>query len=201
MAPEYLRFISDVLSHLAWPIAVLILGVLFRRHLGDLLSSIAKLRFRDLEMDFIRLAESAEELPEEEPSVQPLSELDLTLYNSFQEQVTSVAAHSPSAAILLAWTGVETAMTSAVSRLSISPDPPSMRSSGHMLESLRRFAGLPSEVSQMIHEMRILRNRVAHDQSYGSRISAASATAYRDSAVRVIDFLSGFEGTRDHQQN
>ena len=200
-APEYLGFISEIASHLAWPVTVLILAILLRKHLGDLLSSITRLKFRDLEMDFKRLADSAEMLPEAEAPRKPLSEPNLTFFTSFEKQVMDIATSAPSAAILLAWTGVETAMASAVSRMSISPDPPSMRSPGHTLDSLRRFAGLPNEVGHMINEMRILRNKVAHDGNHRTSISTESATAYGESAVRVINFLSGFERKSPNQQN
>ena len=199
--PEYLGFISEVVSHLAWPVTVLILAILLRKRLGDLLSSITRLKFRDLEMDFKHLAESAEMLPEDEAPRQPISEPNLTFFDSFEKQVMNVAAHAPSAAILLAWTGVETAMASAVSRMSISPDPPSMRSPGHTLDSLRRFAGLPNEVGGVINEMRILRNKVAHDEHHRSSLSPESAVAYGESAVRVINFLNGFERRNPNQQN
>ena len=191
--PEYLGFISEIISHLAWPVTVLIIAILLRKRLGDLLSSITKLKFRDLEMDFKRLAESAEKLPVAEAPRQPMSEPNQTFFTSFEKQVMDIATHAPSAAILLAWTGVETAMASAVSRMSISPDPPSMRSSGHTLDCLRRFAGLPNEVGNLIDEMRILRNKVAHDENHKSSILTESAVAYGESAVRVIDFLNGFE--------
>ena len=144
-------------------------------------------------MDFKRLAESAEMLPEPEAPRQPMSEPNRTFFTSFEKQVMDVATHAPSAAILLAWTGVETAMASAVSRMSISPDSPSMRSPGHTLNSLRKFAELPNEVGHMIDEMRILRNKVAHDENHRSSISTQSAVAYGESAIRVIDFLNGFE--------
>ena len=193
--PECLGFISEIVSHLAWPVTVLIIAILLRKRLGDLLSSITKLKFRDfeLETDFKRLAESAEMLPEAEAPRQPMSEPDLTFFTSFEKQVMDIATRAPFAAILLAWTGVETAMASAVSRMAISPDPPSMRSPGHTLDSLRRFAELPNEVGHMINEMRILRNKVAHDENHRSGISIESAVAYGESAVRVIDFLNGFE--------
>lgn len=199
--PEYLEFISEIVSHLAWPVTVLILVILLRKRLSDLLSSITKLKFRDLEMDFKRLAESAEMLPEDEAPRQPISEPNLTFLNSFEKQIMDVATHAPSAAILLAWTGVETAMASAVSRMAISPDPPSMRSPGHTLDSLRRFAELPNEVGDLINEMRELRNKVAYNEHHRSSISTESAVAYGESAVRVINFLNGFERSSPNQQN
>lgn len=198
-APEYLGFISEIVSHLAWPVTVLIIAIILRKRLGDLLSSITRLKFRDWEMEFKRLTESAEMLPEAEAPRQPMSEPNLTFFTSLEKQVMDVATRAPSAAILLAWTGVETAMASAVSRMSISPDPPSMRSPGHTLDSLRRFAGLPNEVGSMINEMRILQNKVAHDENHRSSISTESAAAYGESAIRVINFLNGFERRSSNQ--
>lgn len=200
-ALEYLGFISDIVSHVAWPVTVLILAILLRRHLGNLLSSITRLKFWDLEMDFKRVADSAEMLPEAEPPRKPMTEPNLTFFTSFEKQVMDIATRAPSAAILLAWTGVETAMASAVSRMAISPDPPSMRSPVHTLDCLRRFAGLPNEVGHLINEMRILRNKLAHDENHRISISTESATAYGETAVRVIDFLNGFERKSPDQQN
>lgn len=196
-----LEFISEIVSHIVWPITVLALAILLRKHLGGLFSSITKLKYRDLEMDFKQLAESAEMLPVDEAPRQQIAELDQTFFNSFEKQVMDVATHAPPAAVLLAWTGVETAMASAVSRMSISPDPPSMRSPSHALDCLRRFAGLPNEVGTMIDEMHILRNKVAHDKHHRTNVSTESAAAYGRGAVRVIDFLNGFECGSTNRQN
>ena len=185
------EFISQLLSHLAWPVTVLILAFVLRKNIGDLLSSLTRLKYKDLEVDFRRLAESAGKLPPSRPTISPVSDTDRAIYSSFENQIKDVAELAPSATILLAWTGVATAASSAVARMAISPEPPQLRSPMHNLEQLRKYADLPQEVASTINEMRILRNKVAHDEKQRLKISPDSALSYGETAIRIIDYLNG----------
>lgn len=191
-----LQFISDLVSSLIWPITVVVLIVFLRKEISELLASMTRLKYKDLEMDFQRLAESAETLPPS-PLLSSSISTDQTSYISLENQVLGIASQAPSAAILLAWASVETAMSSAVSRMAISPDSPLYRSSYHNLEQLRDWAELPKEVFNTINEMRILRNKVAHDERQLIRISKESAFTYAETAIRIIKLINGLTLTHN----
>ncbi len=185
-----LQFISEIVGNLIWPIIIIILVVLLRREIVELLSSITHLKYKDLEMDFQRLAESAERLPASPPLSASVTR-DQALYVSLEDQILNIAEQSPSAAILLSWASVETAMSSAVSRMSISPDSPQYRSAFHNLEQLKNWTEFSKEVFHTINEMRMLRNKLAHDEKQRFRISKESALTYAETAIRTVNYLSG----------
>lgn len=185
-----LQFISELVGSLSWPLTIIILIILLRKEISDLLMSMTRVKFRDLEMDFQRLAESARQLP---PSP-PLSDLmpqDRIYYASLEDQMLHIAEEIPSAAILLAWASVETALSSAVARMAISPDPPQYRSAFHNMEQLKDWAGLSQEAFDTINEMRILRNKMAHDEKRRITISKNDALTYVKTAIRIIHYLNG----------
>lgn len=185
-----LEFISQLADSFAWPVAVLIVALVLRKHIGDLLASLTRLRFGDLELDFQRLARSAVKLPPPSPPSAKVAPRNEAIYSTLQDQMLGIASQAPSASILLAWASVETAMSSAVARLSISPDAPSRRPALHNLEQLGRHTELPQGVAHTINEMRILRNKVTHDKKQQLRISSDSALSYAETAVRIIDLLN-----------
>ena len=123
---SYLSDLSEFISHVAWPITVLIIAFLFRNHLSSILQSVTRLKVPGVELEFDkdvkRITDSAKTLPdseaETEPSQQPMSESD-RIFSSFEEQAIDAATLAPSAAILLAWANVEAALRSAVRRMSL----------------------------------------------------------------------------------
>lgn len=182
-----LQFISDLIGSLVWPFMAIILVVILRKEIRELLVSVTRVRFKDLEMDFQRLAESARKLPRSAPSA---VDTDKVIYTSIEDQMLYVAEQAPSAAILMAWASVETAMSSAVARLAISPDSPQYRSTVHNLEQLERYAELPEGVIRTVQELRMLRNKVAHDEKQRLQISQDDALTYAKTAIRIVNYLS-----------
>jgi hypothetical protein len=184
------QFVSELIGSLVWPIIVIILVVLLRKEIRELLASITRLKYKDLEMDFQHLAESAKKLPPSPPLSASIP-TGQTSYISLEDQILGIVEQAPSAAILLAWASIETAMSSAVSRMAISPDSPLSRSAYHDLVQLKDWAGLPEEVFQTIDEMRMLRNKVAHDEKQRFQISKDGALTYVETAIRIVKLLNG----------
>lgn len=183
-------FISNLISDLSWPITVIILVLILRRQIGRLLASLTKVRYRDLEVEFQQLAESAESLPSVEAPSADIPQSDRAIYTSLEYQILDVAARSPSASILLAWASLESAISAAVARLAISPEPPRYRSVIHNIEQLQQYADLPREVIHTINEMRTLRNRVAHGDIQRIILSPESSMSYAETAIRLTQYLN-----------
>jgi len=49
---DYLTFIEKIISHLAWPVVVVVMAGLFRRQVENLLSRLVKAKHKDTEIDF-----------------------------------------------------------------------------------------------------------------------------------------------------
>lgn len=192
-----LEFISQLVGKIAWPAVLLIIVFILKKPIGGLLETLRRFKYKDLEMDFLRLAESARNLPPPSPPPPDRPSSDMAIYTSLEDQILEAGRHTPFVAILLGWTGVETAMHTAVARLAISPDAPSSRSAAHNLGCLRQYANLPEEVFRTIEAMRILRDAVAHDQRQRLTVSQEDAFHYSNTAVRLINYLNALQ--RDHR--
>lgn len=188
-----LEFISKIIGEISWPITVVVLVIILRKNIAELLTSLTKLKFKDLEIDFQRLAESAGKLPPAQPPPPDEKPVSRAIYASFEDQIFDVVERAPSAAILLAWASVETSMSSAVARMAISAEPPQYRSPVHNLEQLQKYTELSQEVAHTINEMRMLRNKVAHDEKQRIRISQDSALSYAETAIRITKYLNGLK--------
>jgi hypothetical protein len=112
---------------------------------------------------------------------------------SLEDQILDAVERAPSAAILLAWSGVEAAIAGAVSRLAISPDPPSYRSPMHNIEMLAKNSRLSKKHEKLLHEMRILRNKVAHEKDSMLSISEDQALNYANTAIELIKHFESYQ--------
>ncbi|NKB23561.1 MAG: hypothetical protein GKR87_04120 [Kiritimatiellae bacterium] len=101
-----------------------------------------------------------------------------TIFSSLEEQILDSLEKAPAAAILLAWSSVETAIASAVSRLAISPESPSLRSPLHNIDMLSKYGELPKNNVVLLHDMRNLKNKTSHHQGTLMSISQDDAASY-----------------------
>jgi hypothetical protein len=112
---------------------------------------------------------------------------------SFEDQLLATVESAPSAAVLLAWTGIEASLSSAVARLAISPDAPSYRSPLHNIEALKSGSKITRDQESLLNGMRMLRNKLAHDSSATSLISEDQALSYSVAALELIQSLESLQ--------
>ncbi len=185
---DWKQFIIGIISNLAWPAIALTFLIMFRTELAKVVRRIAHLKYKNLELDFEKVKQQAEKLHLELAQEKPI--LESPVFTSLEDQILDAVERAPSAAILLAWSGLETAIASAVSRLAISPDSPSYRSPMHNIEMLARNGRLSKSHERLLHEMRNLRNKVAHEQDAMLSISQDQAMNY---ATTALDLIKHFE--------
>lgn len=182
------EFIAELVSSLAWPTASVLLVSMFRAELAKIVQRLAKLKYKDLELDFEKVKQQSEEL-QAEFALEP-QRLVSPVFTSLEDQILDAVERTPSAAILLAWTGLESAIASAVSRLAISPDSPSHRSPIHNIEMLKKAGRLSRKHESLLQELRMLRNKVTHERDAMLSVSEAQALNY---ATAAIDLMKHFE--------
>ena len=185
---DSLEFTSSIISSIIWPLALLVIALVFRGSLIELVRSVTKLRLKDLEIEFDRLSQAASRLGEIE---QTPTEPKPPTFVAIEDQLHDLARSAPAAAVLLAWTLVESSMSRCVARLSVSPEPPSLRSALHNLEQLRVHAGLSEATYQAINELRGLRNRIAHDPGAQRTVPTSDAQLYVQTVERAVAVLEG----------
>ncbi len=188
---DWKQFIVGVVSSAAWPCVAVIFLLVFRYELTKVAQRLAHLKYKDLEIDFDKIQQQAEELHKEVREERSASSNPVLL--SLEDQVLDAIEHAPSAAILLAWSGLEAALASAVARLAISPESPSYRSPAHNIEMLARYAGLPARYVTLLNELRSLRNQVAHHQGSLVSITEDQALHYAQVAMDMLKHLEGLK--------
>jgi hypothetical protein len=188
---DWKQFITQIVSSTAWPVLVIIIILIFKRELAKIVQRLAHLKYKDLELEFDKVKQQAEELHKDEPKelLAPKS----PVLTSLEDQILDAVERAPSAAILLAWSGLETAMASAVAGLAISPEPPSYRSPIHNIEMLSKYGGLPKSHANLLQDMRILRNKVAHEKDAILSITQDEAWNYVNVAIEMIQQLEQFK--------
>jgi uncharacterized protein YutE (UPF0331/DUF86 family) len=184
---DWKQFISNLVSSLAWPIVGAMFLFTFRSELGKIIRRLAHLKYRDLELDFDTIRQQAEELHEE--IERPEIAVKNPVFVSLEDQILDAVERAPSAAILLAWSALETAIASAVARMAISPESPSYRSPMHNVEMLIKYAGLSKKREHLLQEMRTLRNKVAHERDSLLSITQEQALNYANAAIDMIQHL------------
>ncbi len=184
---DWKQFIAQIVSSTAWPVLVIIILLIFKTELAKIAQRLAHLKYKDLELEFDKVKRQAEELHKDLPM--ELQAPKSPVFTSLEDQILDAVERAPSAAILLAWSGLETAMASAVARLAISPESPSYRSPMLNIETLSKYAGLPQSHSNLLQEMRILRNKVAHEKDAMLSITQEQALNYATVAIDMIQHL------------
>ena len=186
------EFISSIISSLAWPVIVLIIVFILKNPLSKILISLTKFRYKDLEMEFERLKSSTKSLPETIES-KTIPESERIIYSSLEEQIADIAPRSPEGAILIAWSTIEAAVSSAVMRLAISPEPPSYRSVIHNVECLKKSTDIDKTVFAILNDLRTVRNQVAHVRERRYKISVEQALSYGKTTEKIIKILQNLK--------
>jgi hypothetical protein len=154
---DWLTFIAAIVKALAWPLTVLGVFAVLRRPLLGLIPLVARLKFKDLELDFgRRLAEvraEAEGLPRA-PSAAIAADGDETLLR--------LASMAPRAAILEAWLRLEATALRAARRQGTSEPVTQLRVPVRLIEALEELGVIDARQAAVFHELRSLRNSAAH---------------------------------------
>lgn len=155
---DTLTFISNIVSALAWPIAVLMIVLVLRSPLVGLLRNLKRLRFKDAELDFEQAIIELKGIEAQEGKQTPLTESKLKL-----------AELSPRGAILESWLELEEALTSAAEAQGIGTTRPGGVSGRPVpvdpwaLAQMLAVSGrLSSNSLERFQKLRQIRNKAVH---------------------------------------
>jgi len=179
---DWLSFIAAMVAALAWPLTVLGIFAVLRRPLLDLMPLLARLKYKDLELDFgRRLAEaSAEAAALPAPRSRPALPAD-------DDALIALAGTAPRAAILEAWLRVEAAALAAARRRGTPEPVSSLRAPTRLIEALEELRVIDARQAAVFHELRSLRNSAAH--ALGFEPTPEAARDYVRLAARLAQSL------------
>jgi len=180
---DWLSFVAAMTAALAWPLTLVAIFLALRRPLRDLIPLLARLKYKDLELDFgRRLAEASAEvaaLPAlRAPGALPAGD----------DPLIGLAAAAPRAAILEAWLRVEAAALAAARRRGTAEPVSSLRAPVRLIEALEELGVIDARQAAVFHELRSLRNSAAH--ALGFEPTPEAARDYVRLAARLEQSLA-----------
>jgi hypothetical protein len=174
---DTLTFISEMAKALAWPLTVLIILLIVRNPLTNLIPSLQRLKYGDLELDFGR---KVQELAAKATSELPSSE-------GARPSLTEIAYLSPRAAVLEAWLELEAAAMDASKRHHLNLTSREMRSPLALGQALEKAGILDGKKLEIYHRLRNLRNAAAHAADFA--FDPEVAIEYADLADRLVKHI------------
>jgi hypothetical protein len=175
---DWTEFIATLVDALAWPMAAIVMVLLLKRPIGELIPTLRKVKWRDVEAEFGRGLEEISEDAEEArlPPIDEVKRIPPPEPEPVLDSYIRLAEVSPVAAVTEAWHDVERACRYAYEKLG-GHEPASMipeMVGGRMLDQ---------HTFKIFKQLRSLRNRITHEG--GFEISASKALEYVTLSLRV----------------
>lgn len=179
------QFISSLVDSLIWPTVAIIFLFKFSDPLAKVVKSLARMKYKDFELDF------GNELDSIESTVPELA--FTTLDVNIEKEIEEVAVVSPMAAIPLTWSHVEAELSNVINRLAISPDYPAYNSALRNIELLKEHDYISIQDYNLLNELRKLRNSVAHNRVDPESVTVEKTLDYTKLAFGLIGRLLELE--------
>ncbi|HAS6506061.1 hypothetical protein O4N82_10815 [Vibrio parahaemolyticus] len=174
-----MEHIVEIIKALAWPVAIVWLGYMFRNEVRSLIGRLTALKHGDTEISFNRSLEKVEQKASEISQPQESSHESTPEELSQKEQLYRLAEISPRAAIVEAWTLIETAAVKSdlTTGVAFKRTTPKL-----ILEHLASTGNFSPKSIEVINSLRQLRNKASHLPDFA--ISQEEAERYLDLAIK-----------------
>lgn len=151
---DWKQLIASIVGDLAWPIVVLVIAFVLRRHIAGLLPNLKWLKYKDFEAAFgEQLTQAEKEVPEHELLASVSVGDEAHRYHRLAEM-------SPNAAVMEAWLPVETALTNVARHHGY--EVTRGRSALYFIKNLGSKDILSPPLISLLRDLRGLRNAAAH---------------------------------------
>jgi len=175
MSMDSLEKIIDIL---VWPLTTIIVVALMRKPLAELVPTLKRLKYKDLELEFEKeankiLAEAERDLPEP-PAEKPDKESLGILFSRVRLD--------PSTEIMQSWRDLELQLRSML------PKELDKLSTRVLISELEGSKKISKSTSKIILDLASLRNRVTH--AADEAVSYEVSTAYMSSVKRILSALA-----------
>lgn len=181
---ETLEFISNIIESIAWPLSVILLGLILKKPIKALIPLLSKLKYRDVELEFgTDVTNLSAKVNEEFSGIEDKPETD-----SLRNRTMSLIPVSPKSAIIEVWRAVETNLVDLSTQNKIELDRTLLRKPIKLAENLLRKQIIEESQYAIVEDMRILRNKVVHYDK--EEITAENALEYLDSGIKLMSSLT-----------
>lgn len=189
---DLLTFIATIIGSLVWPATLLVAIFMMRTPIAELLTNLRRLKYKELEVDFGKELEKIEAVMDTvEIEAKPKGELPVEvepepLPKTRAELLERLAELSPNAAILESWRNVERTLDIYFRRRGIERP----RSGQTILGHLDHDPNFPPQLVSAYQELRLLRNRAAHDRENLTAEHAKEFSALADRLTYALIFAA-----------
>ena len=172
---------EHIIEILVWPLTIIVIVMLLRAPLSELVPTLKKLKYKDLELEFEReankiLAEAERDLPEAlEEKKQRIKTTDVMFSRSRPEPATE---------ILESWRNLELNIRDLAKEHNVQGG----RSTRSLVDALVLNGLISKEGAAIILDLAAFRNKVAHTNE--EVISYEVSSAFSGSVKRVIESLN-----------
>lgn len=171
------ELLVEILKATAWPITVIVVVCIFRGPLASLIRLVASVKYKDLEITIARDLEAAREGISSKP------ESRRSLLDSKTKDFSELLSVSPRAAIIEAWTSLESAGYRAVER-TVPKEPGKVYLvAAKFDEYLSSHGHLDDHIRAALRRLKDIRNRVVHAGDYQPSIEDAEEYVVLAAAV------------------
>jgi len=187
---DWLTFVSKLVEALAWPVAGIILGLIFRKKLLDLIPTLRKVKAGPLEAEF-ELA--TKQVLAETVGLGPKAADAESAKPTNGRGVESTAARlvtartEPTATIIDGWSALDGELHKLGRQTGIVVDP--LQSQQKVYQEIIASDVLPAGTKHLVRELRQLRNQVAHAQVIPTPDSAQD---YLVAVERVVELIRNY---------
>lgn len=189
-----MNYLLDFLNILAWPVAVVLLGYIFRRDINDAFFIHFRPQPQKIAYRMASIIDVAEKLAVEitdgmggKPDLHSSEH-----YKKSHESLQRLAKASPRAAIIETWVEVEHKLLDVADELEIYGRGP--LGSKRVLEKLIAQKKLPTEILKMYQSLREIRNKATHVPDY--TFSNSDAERYFELYFLFVFILSNATGVK-----
>lgn len=187
---DWLTFISKLVDSLAWPVAGIVLGLIFRKKLLDLIPSLRRVKAGPLEAEFEIATKQVLANTADLAAKQHAPEVSETSSTPSVEGAAAklVKARSePTATIIEGWSTLDGELHKLGRQTGVVVDP--LESELKVYRAIMESEVLPIGTRQLVQDMRELRNQVAHAKVIPT---PESAQDYLVSVERVVELIRNY---------
>lgn len=178
------QFIIELTDKLAWPLVAVMALAMLKRPLEELLPLAKRLKYKDLEVEFDQVLQA---VSRDAAGVFPELEQDQ------RSRLIATVKHLPNAAVLEAWDEVDVAAETLIRQQVKDVDLAVNTRYKTMGTILARQELLDTKKVKLFHELRQLRNKVAHAENFS--VGPAEAVQYIELCLRLVEHLKTISDT------
>lgn len=177
---HWTEFVLQLMDRLLWPLTVVGLAFFFRKPVIELLPTLKKLKYQELEIEFDRELQSASQTAHQL--------LDSDHHERLVSQLRATVIRDPHGAILEAWKAVEASAKVVINHYQGPVHWDNKAPYKHLEETLTHENLLDTETAELFSKVRQLRNKVSHAPDF--EVRSAEAVQYIELCDQLIHHLN-----------